>query len=103
VKAVFITRPGPPGVLELRDLPDPRCGPEQVRVQGRAAGLNRADLLQRRGLYPARPGSPQEIRTAAAPGGVGRCFPFEAAAVAHAYMESNRNFGKIVLRVGRDS
>ena len=34
---------------------------------------------------------------------VDRCFPLEAAAEAHAYMESNRNFGKIVLRVGRDS
>ena len=61
MKAVVITRPGPPEVLELRDLPVPRCGPEQVRIRVRAAGLNRADLLQRRGLYPAPPGSPQEI------------------------------------------
>jgi NADPH2:quinone reductase len=61
VKAVVITRPGPPEVLELRDFPEPRCGPEQVRIRVRAAALNRADLLQRRGLYPAPAGSPQEI------------------------------------------
>ena len=61
MKAVVITRPGPPEVLELRDLPEPRCGPEQVRIRVRAAALNRADLLQRRGLYPAPAGSPQEI------------------------------------------
>lgn len=61
VKAVVITRPGSPEVLELRELPEPICAPEQVRVRVRAAGLNRADLLQRRGLYPAPPGSPQEI------------------------------------------
>jgi putative PIG3 family NAD(P)H quinone oxidoreductase len=58
---MVITRPGPPEVLELRDLPVPLCGPGQVRVRVRAAGLNRADLLQRRGLYPAPPGYPEEI------------------------------------------
>jgi putative PIG3 family NAD(P)H quinone oxidoreductase len=58
---MIISRPGPPEVLQLRELPDPVCGPDQVRVRVRAAGLNRADLLQRRGLYPAPADSPQEI------------------------------------------
>jgi len=61
MKAVVITCPGPPEVLEVRDLPDPEFAPEQALVRVRAAGLNRADLLQRRGLYPAPAGSPQEI------------------------------------------
>ena len=61
MKAVVITRPGDPEVLELREVPDISPGPGQVRVRVEAAGLNRADLLQRRGLYPAPPGAPRDI------------------------------------------
>ena len=49
------------GALEVRDHPDPEPGPGEVLVSVRAAGLNGADMLQRRGLYPAPPGSPQDI------------------------------------------
>jgi putative PIG3 family NAD(P)H quinone oxidoreductase len=49
------------GVLKLRDLPAPEPGVEQVRIRVRAAGLNRADILQRRGKYPAPPGWPADI------------------------------------------
>ncbi len=53
MKAVYITEFGGPEVLEIRDVPDPR-EPERGEVLVRVlnAGLNRADLLQRRGLYP---------------------------------------------------
>jgi len=47
--------------LELRDVPTPEPGPGQARVRVRACGLNRADLLQRRGLYPAPADAPQDI------------------------------------------
>ena len=49
------------GALELRDVPLPAPGAGEVRVRVRAFGVNRADLLQRRGLYPAPPGAPPDI------------------------------------------
>lgn len=49
------------GALELRDVPTPEPGPGQARVRVRACGVNRADLLQRRGLYPAPPDAPRDI------------------------------------------
>jgi putative PIG3 family NAD(P)H quinone oxidoreductase len=48
-------------VLSLRTVPDPAPGPHQLRVRVRASGLNRADILQRRGAYPAPPGWPADI------------------------------------------
>jgi putative PIG3 family NAD(P)H quinone oxidoreductase len=53
MKAIVISEFGAPEVLELRDIPEPECGPDDLLVAVRAAALNRADLLQRRGLYPA--------------------------------------------------
>src|SRR5262249_4205161 len=48
--------------LEVREVPDaPHATADRVRVRVRAAGLNRADILQRLGRYPAPPGYPQEI------------------------------------------
>lgn len=44
------------GGLALAERPAPRPGPEAVRVRVRAAGINRGDVLQRKGLYPAPPG-----------------------------------------------
>jgi NADPH:quinone reductase len=61
MKAVVITRSGPPEVLALVDRPAPDVGPEQVRIQVRAAGLNRADVIQRLGKYPAPPGVPADV------------------------------------------
>jgi len=52
MKAIVIREFGGPEVLELRDIPEPECGPEDLLVAVRAAALNRADLLQRMGLYP---------------------------------------------------
>ena len=59
--AAIITRPGGPDVLELRDVPRPTPGTSEVLVRVRASALNRADLLQREGRYPAPPGSPADI------------------------------------------
>src|SRR6188508_1202576 len=49
------------GELTVEEHPDPAPGVGEALVRVRAAGLNGADMMQRRGLYPAPPGSPQEI------------------------------------------
>lgn len=61
MKAIRIAEPGGPEVLRLEEVVDPEPGPEDLLVDVRAAALNRADLMQRRGYYPAPPGAPQEI------------------------------------------
>src|SRR5947209_276058 len=61
MKAVVITRAGGPEVLEVREVETPEPTGDQMRVRVRAAGLNRADLLQRAGGYAAPPGSPADI------------------------------------------
>lgn len=61
MKAIVITRPGAPDVLELRDVADPMPGPREIRVRVHATAINRADLLQRAGHYPAPAGSPADI------------------------------------------
>lgn len=61
MKAVWISRPGGPEVLEISEVPRPEAIADQVLVRVRASALNRADLLQRQGRYPAPPGFPQEI------------------------------------------
>src|SRR5439155_5696305 len=52
---------GGPEVLEIRDVWMPEPAGEQVRVRVRASGINRADLLQLAGGYPAPAGSPSNI------------------------------------------
>jgi NADPH2:quinone reductase len=47
--------------LSVEDHPDPSPGAGEVLVRVRAAGLNGADMMQRRGHYPAPPGAPQDI------------------------------------------
>jgi len=49
------------GELVIEEHPDPVAGAGEVLVRVAAAGLNGADMMQRRGLYPAPPGSPQDI------------------------------------------
>src|SRR5215217_929458 len=49
------------GRLEVREVERPVARADRVRVRVRAAGLNRADLLQKRGQYPAPPGAPADI------------------------------------------
>jgi NADPH2:quinone reductase len=47
--------------LSVEDHPDPQPGAGEILVRVRGAGVNGADMMQRRGLYPAPPGSPQDI------------------------------------------
>jgi NADPH2:quinone reductase len=61
VRAVTIRAPGGPEVLELREVPEPRVPAFHVGVRVRAVGVNRADLLQRAGHYPAPAGVPADI------------------------------------------
>ena len=61
MRAAIITRPGGPEVLEVRDMPLPAPGVEQVLVRVYASALNRADIAQRLGRYPAPKGSPADI------------------------------------------
>ncbi len=61
MRAVIITKPGGPEVLEIQDVETPEPIGDQVRVRVHAAGLNRADLAQRAGFYPAPPGVPANI------------------------------------------
>jgi putative PIG3 family NAD(P)H quinone oxidoreductase len=57
MRAVVADRAGGPEVLTIAELPDPEPGPGEVVLDIAAAGLNRADLLQRQGFYPPPPGA----------------------------------------------
>ncbi|WP_432502180.1 NAD(P)H-quinone oxidoreductase [Kineococcus arenarius] len=59
MRAVTVSEPGGPEVLVVREVPDPRPGPGEVVVEVVAAGVNRADVMQRLGRYPSPPGSPE--------------------------------------------
>lgn len=56
MRAITIPGFGGPEVLRLGTVPRPRTGPRDLLVRVHASGVNRADLLQRRGLYPPPPG-----------------------------------------------
>jgi putative PIG3 family NAD(P)H quinone oxidoreductase len=58
MRAITITEPGGPEVLALAEVPDPSPAAGEVVIEIAAAGVNRADLLQRQGLYPPPPGTP---------------------------------------------
>ena len=58
MKAIVAPQPDGAEELALVERPVPRAGPGEVLVQVVAAGVNRPDILQRRGLYPPPPGAP---------------------------------------------
>jgi NADPH:quinone reductase len=58
MKVIDVPQPGGPEALVLVERPVPQPAPDEVLIEVAAAGLNRADILQRRGLYPAPPGAP---------------------------------------------
>ncbi len=61
MRAVVITEFGGPEVLRVQDVERPEPGPKEILVRVKSSGLNRADLIQRVGRYPAPSGSPQDI------------------------------------------
>ncbi len=61
MRAIIISASGGSEVLEEREVPEPHPGPNEVKVRVRASALNRADISQRRGSYPAPAGVPANI------------------------------------------
>ncbi|MQA89072.1 MAG: zinc-binding dehydrogenase [Gemmatimonas sp.] len=61
MRAIVITEPGSAEVLEEEERPIPEPRASQIRVRVKTSGLNRADLLQRRGMYPPPNGAPADI------------------------------------------
>jgi putative PIG3 family NAD(P)H quinone oxidoreductase len=57
MRAVIVTAPGGPEMLQVAEVPEPHAGEGEVTVRVAAAGINRADLLQRMGHYPPPPGA----------------------------------------------
>ncbi len=61
MRAIAITKPGGPDVLTLVDRPRPEPSRGEVRIRVRATAINRADLLQRMGAYPAPADAPPDV------------------------------------------
>ena len=59
MRAIVVDVPGGPEALVEADVPDPVAGPGEVVLEVVAAGVNRADLLQRQGHYPPPAGAPE--------------------------------------------
>lgn len=57
MRAIVFDQPGDESVLRIGEIPPPEPGPREVRIRVAAAGVNRADLLQRTGGYPPPPGA----------------------------------------------
>jgi putative PIG3 family NAD(P)H quinone oxidoreductase len=88
MRAAVITRPGGPEVLEIRDVDRPTISPDGVLVRVRASAINRADLMQRRGAYPAPADSPRDIPGIEYAGEVA-----EVGAAVTGFREGDRVFG----------
>lgn len=61
MKAVVMTEFGDPSVLTLKEYAKPVAGEHEVLVKIHAAGVNRPDIIQRKGYYPAPEGEPQDV------------------------------------------
>ena len=57
MKAIVIEEPGDENCMQIGEVPVPELRPGALRIENHAAGVNRADLMQRRGMYPPPPGS----------------------------------------------
>ncbi|MCJ8153012.1 NAD(P)H-quinone oxidoreductase [Chryseobacterium sp. SSA4.19] len=75
MKAIVITKYGGPDVLELKEYPTPEISGDEVLIEVKAAGLNRLDVFQREGNYPAPPGVPADILGLEVAGTVVKCGP----------------------------
>ncbi len=58
MRAIVIDQPGGPEALQLKEVPDPVAGPGELVIRIDAAGVNRADIMQRLGFYPPPAGAP---------------------------------------------
>jgi NADPH:quinone reductase len=61
MKAIIISKPGPPEVLIVEERPIPTVGSTDVLIRVNAAGINRPDVAQRKGNYPPPPGASPDI------------------------------------------
>ena len=61
MKAVIAEKPGDERVLKIGDVAEPAIKPDEILIRVRAAGLNRADIMQRQGFYPPPPGASEII------------------------------------------
>ncbi len=75
MKAIIISQYGGPEVLKVTDYPDPVPGPEEVLIKVKASGMNRSDIFQRQGNYPAPPGVPADIPGLEVAGIITECGP----------------------------
>lgn len=75
MKAVVISRPGGPEILALQDRPAPQPKGGEVLIRVKAAGVNRPDVAQRKGHYPAPAGAPPDIPGLEVAGIVEGCGP----------------------------
>jgi NADPH2:quinone reductase len=57
MRAIHITAPGGPEVMQIAEMPTPAPKPDEVLIRVHAAGVNRPDVQQRKGLYPPPPGA----------------------------------------------
>ncbi|WP_207496479.1 NAD(P)H-quinone oxidoreductase [Aridibaculum aurantiacum] len=73
MQAIIVTQPGDPSVLQLQERPTPQPGEGEVLISVKAAGVNRPDIAQRKGHYPAPPGAPADIPGLEVAGVVAAC------------------------------
>lgn len=73
MKAIVITKPGGPEVLELQEYPTPEISGDEVLIEVKAAGINRPDVFQREGNYPAPAGVVAEIPGLEVAGTIVKC------------------------------
>ncbi|WP_027386304.1 NAD(P)H-quinone oxidoreductase [Chryseobacterium gregarium] len=75
MEAIIITKHGAPEVLKLQECPTPEISGDQVLIEVKAAGINRPDVFQREGNYPAPEGVPADIPGLEVSGIVVQCGP----------------------------
>lgn len=75
MKAIVITRYGAPEVLKLQEYPTPEISGDEVLIEVKSAGLNRSDVFQREGNYPAPAGVATEIPGLEVSGTIIKCGP----------------------------
>lgn len=73
MKAIVITKSGGSEVLKLQDYPTPEISGDEVLIEVKAAGLNRSDVFQREGNYPAPEGASDEILGLEVAGTIVKC------------------------------